>query len=310
MTDAELDRYVAALRRFNRFYTRILGVLREYLLESSFSLAEARVLFELANRNRTTAREVGEVLGLDQGYLSRILAKFMRQGLIAKRRDGMDARQSNLSLTAAGRAAFAQLDQRSREETARLLEALSPSERRRLMGAVEAVEKLLSPSSEGRLEPYLLRPPHAGDLGWAVQRHGELYAREYGWGQPFEALVAEIVARFLQNFDPQRERCWIAERDGENVGCVVLARASDDVAKLRLLLVEPKARGIGIGRRLVDECIRFARQAGYREITLWTNDVLQAARHIYEAVGFRLTHREPHGRFGRGLVGETWELKL
>lgn len=310
MPESELDQHVAAVRRFNRFYTEMLGVLQECLLDSPFSLTEARVLFELANRHSTTARELGDNLGLDQGYLSRILGKFGRQGLIEKERDGADGRQSNLSLSAAGRKAFAVLDRSSHDETARLLETLTIGDRRRLMGAMGAVEKLLARTPAALQLPYVLRPPHAGDMGWVVQRHGELYAHEYGWDEQFEALVAGIAAKFLQDFDPKRERCWIAERDGENVGCVMVVKASDDTAKLRLLLVDPKARGLGIGRQLVAECVRFARAVAYKKITLWTNDVLHAARHIYEATGFQLTRREPHHSFGHELVGETWELEL
>src|SRR5215203_5721916 len=309
MSDDDFDRRVGDVRHFNRFWTRQIGVLREGYLESPFSLTEVRVLYELAHREETTASELGEELGLDAGYLSRILRGFERQSLIQKRPSEADGRRRLLRLTGRGWEAFAPLDARSRSEIGAMLGGMSIAEQERLLKAMRAVEGLLSGRSE-RVVPYLLRPHQPGDMGWVVHRHGVIYAREYGWDEHFEALVAEIVAKFIQQHDPRLERCWIAERDGEIVGCVFLVRESEEIAKLRLLLVEPEARGLGIGSRLVEECIRFARQAGYLKITLWTNDVLDSARRIYKAMGFRLVHEEPHHSFGHDLVGQTWELML
>jgi DNA-binding MarR family transcriptional regulator/N-acetylglutamate synthase-like GNAT family acetyltransferase len=309
MSENDFDRRVGAVRRFNRFWTRQIGVLREGYLESSFSLTEVRVLYELAHREETTASELGEELGLDAGYLSRVLRGFEKHALIHKRPSEADGRRRLLRLTERGREAFAPLDARSRNDIGAMLGSLSVAEQERLVGAMRTIEELLGARPDPAV-PYLLRPHWPGDMGWVVHRHGVLYATEYGWDERFEALVAEIVAKFIQQYDPRRERCWIAERDGEIVGCVFLVRESEEIAKLRLLLVEPKARGLGIGSRLVEECIRFARQAGYRKITLWTNDVLSSARRIYEAMGFRLVHEEPHHSFGHDLVGQTWELML
>jgi len=300
---------IAAVRRFNRFYTRRIGVLREGLLESPFSLAEARVLYELAQRERATASELMRDLGLDAGYLSRILASFRKRGLIQRQASTADGRRILLRLTPDGRKAFAPLDSRARRDVGAMLEPLPDGEKNRLVAAMQTIERLLE-GADVRAAPYLLRPQRPGDIGWVVHRHGVLYAREYGWDERFEALVAGIAARFVENYDAAGERCWIAERDGENVGCVFLVRQSRTVAKLRLLLVEPAARGHGIGARLVDECVRFARQARYRKIMLWTNDVLHAARHLYEKAGFQLVGKERHHSFGHALVGETWELKL
>ena len=300
---------IAAVRRFNRFYTRRIGVLREGLLESPFSLAEARVLYELAQRERATASELMRDLGLDAGYLSRILASFRKRGLIQRQASTADGRRILLQLTPDGRKAFAPLDSRARRDVGAMLEPLPDGERNRLVAAMQTIERLLE-GADVRAAPYLLRPHRPGDIGWIVHRHGVLYAQEYGWDERFEALVAGIAARFVENYDAAGERCWIAERDGENVGCVFLVRQSRTVAKLRLLLVEPAARGHGIGARLVDECVRFARQARYRKIMLWTNDVLHAARHLYEKAGFQLVGKERHHSFGHALVGQTWELKL
>jgi DNA-binding MarR family transcriptional regulator/GNAT superfamily N-acetyltransferase len=306
---AALEERIATVRRFNRFYTRKIGVLAERLLNSPFSLAEARVLYELALREPATATELRQELGLDPGYLSRILAGFARRGLVSRASSETDRRQSHLSLTQTGRAAFAPLDARSRDEIGGLLASLPEPDQGRLVAAMEQVERLLGASPAPKV-PYLLRPPAPGDIGWVISRHGALYATEYGFDQTFEALVGEIAAKFITEFDPKRERCWIAERDGEPVGSVFLVKGSDRTAKLRLLLVEPTARGLGIGARLVAECIRFARQSGYQEITLWTQSVLVAARHIYQAAGFRLMRSEPHHSFGQDLVGETWDLAL
>ncbi len=309
MPDGDFDARVAAVRRFNRFYTQKIGALDEGLLQSPFSLTEARVLYELAHRERPAATELCRDLALDAGYLSRILQGFAKRGLVARVPSKDDGRQSLLSLTAKGKAAFAPLDARSRRENGSLLRDLVPAEQARLVAAMQAIERLLGPPPQNE-SPYLLRPHQPGDMGWVVHRHGALYAQEYGWDERFEALVAEIVAKFIARFDPKKERCWIAEREGEIIGSVFLVKKSKTVAKLRLLLVEPAARGLGLGSRLVEECLRFARQAGYRKITLWTNDVLHAARHIYLKAGFRKLGSERHHSFGRDLVGETWELEL
>jgi DNA-binding MarR family transcriptional regulator/N-acetylglutamate synthase-like GNAT family acetyltransferase len=309
MSDDEFDRRAGDVRHFNRFWTRQIGVLREGYLESPFSLTEVRVLYELAHREETTASELGEELGLDAGYLSRILRGFEEHDLIYKRPSETDGRRRLVRLTERGREAFAPLDARSRSEIGAMLGDMSIAEQERLVGAMRTIERLLSGRPD-LVVPYLLRPHQPGDMGWVVHRHGVLYAREYGWDEHFEALVAEIVAKFIQQYDPRLERCWIAERDGEIVGCVFLVRESEEIAKLRLLLVEPEARGLGIGSRLVEECIRFARQTGYQKITLWTNDVLISARRIYEAMGFRLVQEKPHHSFGHDLVGQTWELML
>jgi DNA-binding MarR family transcriptional regulator/N-acetylglutamate synthase-like GNAT family acetyltransferase len=309
MTPPNLDRRVEAVRRFNRFYTRQIGVLREGFLGSPFPLTQARVIYELAHHEETTATELCRELGLDAGYLSRILRGFQRHGLIQKKSSETDGRRNLLWLTDRGQKAFAQLNANSHAEIEATLNALSEEEQDRLMDAMHTVEALLGAEAEQKA-PYLLRVHQPGDIGWVVHRHGVLYAQEYGWDEQFEALVADIVARFVKQFDPKRERCWIAEKDGENVGAVFLVRKSNTVAQLRLLLVEPKARGLGIGKRLVDEWERFARQVGYRKIVLWTNSVLDAARHIYEQAGYELVDEEPHHSFGHDLVGQTFELKL
>jgi DNA-binding MarR family transcriptional regulator/N-acetylglutamate synthase-like GNAT family acetyltransferase len=309
MVDTEMDQRIAAVRHFNRFYTQQIGVLQEGYLESPFSLAEVRVLYELAEREQPTASELARDLGLDGGYLSRILRGFAKRGLIDRKPSEVDGRRSLLSLTEQGKAVFAPLHARSHDQIGAMLGRLPVEEQNRLVEAMGTIEGLLGARPEPRV-PYLLRPHRPGDMGWVVHRHGVLYAQEYGWDEQFEALVAGIVAKFLEHFDPKLERCWIAERDGEIVGSVFLVKQSETVAKLRLLLVEPKARGLGIGTRLVDECILFARSVGYRKIVLWTNSVLVAARKIYARAGFRLVEEEPHHSFGHDLVGETWELEL
>lgn len=309
MSGHSLDHHVGAVRRFNRSYTRRIGVLRDDFLKSPYSLAEARVLYELAHRQKPTAGEIAAELGLDHGYLSRILRGFNERGLIIKTPSPDDRRQSLLSLTVKGRMAFAPLDQRSQDDVAAMLGKLSSADQDRLVAAMGTIEQVLG-ETPSPLVSYILRPPRPGDMGWIVSRHGALYGEEYGWDERLEALTAEIVAAFVRNQDPKRERCWIAERDGENVGSVFLVRETDDVARLRLLLVEPSARGLGIGARLVDEALRFAREARYRMITLWTHSVLAAARHIYERAGFRLMETNKHNEFGRTLVGETWKLEL
>ncbi len=309
MADASLDQRLEAVRRFNRFYTKQIGVLHEGLLRSPFSLTQVRVLYELAHRDRPTASVLVEELGLDAGYLSRILRGFRKRGLIARRASETDGRQTLLWLTEQGEKAFAALDGRAREEIRGMLSDLSAAEQARLVEAMHSIEQLLG-AGPGHAAPYILRPHQPGDMGWVVYRHGVVYAQEYGWDEEFEALVASIVARFIENYDPKHERCWIAEKDGGIVGSVFLVTKSKTVAQLRLLLVEPKARGLGIGSRLTDECVRFARRTGYRRIVLWTNDVLHAARHIYEKAGFGVVREEKHHSFGCDLVGETWELRL
>jgi DNA-binding MarR family transcriptional regulator/N-acetylglutamate synthase-like GNAT family acetyltransferase len=300
---------IDAVRGFNRFYTRQIGVLREGLLQSPFSLTEARVLYEIAHRPQPTATELCQELGLDAGYLSRILSKFEKSGLVSRSASRSDGRRILLKLSAKGRRTFATLDIRQRGEVASMLRPISPAGQFELVQAMQRIESLLGGRSESR--PYVLRAHQPGDMGWVIHRHGALYAQEYGYDEQFEALVAEIAARFIQNFDAKRERCWIAEKGGEIVGSVFLVKESKTVAKLRLLLVEPSARGLGIGKRLVDECIRFARQAGYRKIVLWTQSELPAARHVYQQAGFRLVEEKPHRSWGReDLVSEIWELDL
>jgi DNA-binding MarR family transcriptional regulator/N-acetylglutamate synthase-like GNAT family acetyltransferase len=306
---SQVDRRAEAVRRFNRLYTKHIGVLEEGLLRSPFSLTELRVLYELAHRDGLTAAELGRDLSVDLGYLSRILRGFEQRGLIEKRPSATDGRQMLLALTARGRDTFAPLERTSHDEAVHMLRELSAEEQRRLVEAMHAIERLLGDPPAANV-PYVIRPHQPGDLGWIVHRHAVLYSREYGWDERFEALVATIAASFLERFDPKRERCWIAEREGEIVGSIALVKASDQVAKLRLLLVEPSARGLGIGRRLVEECIGFARRAGYAKITLWTNDVLRSARRIYEEAGFHLVEEQRHAGWGPELVGQTWELEL
>ena len=303
------DEKIEAVRRFNRFYTRQIGVLRESWAESPFSLAEVRVLYELAHHDDLTAGELGTELGLDRGYLSRILQSFEKRGFVKKTRSEKDARQTHLALTAKGRKVFAPINNRSQQDVGSMLDALPATDQKILIESMHTIERLLGDKSEPKV-PYILRTHHPGDMGWIVHRHGVLYSEEYGWDEQFEALAARITSDFIKNFDPKRERCWIAEREGEIVGSVLLVKKSKTVAQLRLLLVEPKARGLGIGTRLVEECIRFARQKGYRKIVLWTNDVLKAARRVYEEAGFTLVREEPHHSFGYDLVGQYWELPL
>ena len=303
---------VATVRRFNRFYTRRIGVLDEGHLHSPFSLAAARVIYELANRdNPPTASGIARDLALDAGYLSRLVRDFQRRGLVTRTRSQHDGRESHLRLTAKGRSTFRDLDTRAHDDIAALLAPLADHDQRRLVDAVRVVEEVLTPDAP-RDTRFALRQPRPGDMGWVVASHGALYHAEYGFDARFEALVARIVADFVDNFDAKRERCWIAERAGENVGSVFVVRHPErkGVAKLRLLLVEPSARGLGIGAQLVDECTRFAREKGYHTLTLWTNSVLGSARRIYEAAGYRLIHEEAHRSWGRELVGQTWELAL
>jgi DNA-binding MarR family transcriptional regulator/N-acetylglutamate synthase-like GNAT family acetyltransferase len=313
MTKQELatqdsDRQISAVRAFNRFYTRKLGVLDQHFMKSPFSLSEGRVLYELAHREDLAAKEIGIELGLDPGYLSRLIQNFDEKGLITRKPLPSDRRQYQLSLTAKGRQAFAKLDRSSDDQVAAMLAALGDGDRRRLVEAMAAIERLLdrSPASARAI----LREPRPGEMGWVVQSHGALYASEYGFDASFEALVAEIAAKFLTSFDASRERCWIADLDGAPVGSVFLVKHSDDVAKLRLLLVDPAGRGQGLGQKLVAECIEFAKACGYRKVTLWTQSILLAARKIYQDSGFVLVASEPHRSFGQSLIGETWEREL
>jgi DNA-binding MarR family transcriptional regulator/GNAT superfamily N-acetyltransferase len=304
------DDPVQAVRRFNRFYTHQIGVLQEHLLRSQFSLTEVRVLYELAHRENVTAKDLCRDLGLDRGYVSRMLQTFETHGWAKTAPSPDDRRCQFLSLTAKGHKVFDPLERRSSEEVAAMLAHLSSNQRKKMLAAIRDIESVLAPSPPVAA-PFVLRQHRPGDMGWVVQRHGELYWREYHYDERFEALVAEIVAEFIQKLDPKRERCWIAERNGENVGSVFLVKKSSSIAKLRLLLVEPSARGLGIGKRLVEECVHFARKAGYKKIMLWTQSELFAARGIYKGAGFKLVGEEKHDSWSRrNLVAETWELKL
>jgi DNA-binding MarR family transcriptional regulator/GNAT superfamily N-acetyltransferase len=299
---------VAAVRSFNRFYTARIGVLRDGLLRTDHSLTEARVLYELGQREVTEVADLRREMDIDAGFLSRLLARLQRRGLVAREPSANDARRQRARLTDDGRAAFAELDRRSAQEIGAVLDALSEDDQRRLMASMHTVREVLeqAPPAVG----FVLRAPHPGDLGWIVQAHGALYAEQYHWDDSFEALVARIVADYAQDHDPRREAAWIAEVDGEPAGCVLCVRRDDDTAQLRLLLVHPRARGRGIGGRLIEECLRFAKRAGYARITLWTNDVLHEARRLYERAGFELLESAPHRSFGHDLVEQTWARDL
>jgi DNA-binding MarR family transcriptional regulator/GNAT superfamily N-acetyltransferase len=308
MAESGIEKQVSILRAFNRFYTRKIGVL-DGMASTPFSLAEARVLYELAHRERPTATDIRTELGLDAGYMSRILRDFEQRKLVRREQSKADERQRFLSLTTKGRGEFAPLDERSNRDIAAMLERLSSAERKQLVEAVHTVRRLLDDKIEPQI-PYLLRMHQPGDMGWIVHRQAILYAEEYGWDETYEALAAEIVAQFIKNYDPKRERAWVAERDGRRVGGVFVAKESDEIAKLRLLHVEAEARGLGIGKRLVKECVQFSRQAGYRKMTLWTQSILHAARHIYKETGFKIVSEKKHHSFGKDLTAETWELDL
>ena len=309
MADKQLASRIKSVRRFNRFYTRQIGALDEHLLESPLSLGEARVLYELANTKSPVASDIAYALGLDAGYLSRILSGFVRRGLVTRSRSREDGRQAPLTLTKKGRALFEELNRDSDKQVESLIAALPGPAQEQLVASMQFIQRALGGDSD-REASLVLREHRAGDIGWVIQRHGEIYAQEYGWNTLFEALVGEIASKFLSANDPKRERCWIAERDGIKVGCVFLVERSKTVAQLRLLLVEPSARGLGLGQRLVSECIAFARAAGYERLVLWTNSVLHDARRIYQRAGFTLVEESPHNRFGEGLIGQTWELAL
>ncbi|MDG4855349.1 MULTISPECIES: bifunctional helix-turn-helix transcriptional regulator/GNAT family N-acetyltransferase [unclassified Mesorhizobium] len=303
------NKRIDAVRAFNRFYTRQIGLLDEGLLKSPFSLTEARVLYELAHRDGLVASDLVRDLDLDPGYVSRLLKKFEERGLVERAATEADARRSSIALTPAGREAFAPLNQDSHDQVRALLDRLAPTDQERLVKAMRTVQDLLGDKPQPKV-PYILRPLQVGDIGWITHRQGLIYAQDYGWDETYEALVAEILGEFVKNFVPQWESSWIAEREGEVVGSVFVMRKSPKVAKLRLLYVEPSARGLGIGRRLVDECIAFSRAKGYKTLTLWTNDILGSARRIYQAAGFKLAEEERHHSFGKDLVGQTWNLEL
>ena len=315
-----LSQDVDTVRRFNRFYTSQIGVLQEKLLHTQFSLTEGRVLYEIAYHGDTgtlrtappTAADLAKALDIDGGYLSRILQRFTRRRLVTRTTSEADARQAHLALTARGQAALAPLQQLARDEVAVMLRHLSATERERVVDAMRLIRRSLGgPGSEAIAESaFTLREHRAGDMGWIVSRQSALYAEEYGWTTEYEALAADIVAQFLKTYDPARERCWIAERNAAPVGAVMIVKHSDSVAKLRLLHVEEAARGLGIGKRLIGECVRFSRAAGYKKLTLWTQSNLLAARHLYKAAGFARVAEEPHHSFGKDLVAETWELAL
>jgi DNA-binding MarR family transcriptional regulator/GNAT superfamily N-acetyltransferase len=311
----QIDQRAEAVREFNRFYTRRIGALGDGHLGSAFSLTETRVLFELAHRERPTASEIADALDLDRGYLSRMLRAFKKRGLVQTQVAGNDRRHSLLHLTTEGGRAFAPLDKRARDQIVAMLQPLPLSDQQRILTAMRDIRRSLdnvspSPSTGASAAPYTLRGHRPGDMGWVVHRHGALYAREFGWDERFEAIVAHIVADFVDHFDSKRERCWIAERDGEIIGSIFVVAKSKRVAKLRLLLVEPSARGLGLGTHLVDEVIAFARHAGYKKIVLWTQSELTAARKIYQAAGFAIVATEENTQFGERLVAETWELDL
>jgi DNA-binding MarR family transcriptional regulator/GNAT superfamily N-acetyltransferase len=320
MVHLDRDRHIAAARRFNRFYTRQIGVLRKNFLDSPYSLGEARVIYEIASDTAPTASDIGRALDLDAGYLSRVLRNFEKRGLLDRKVSKTDARQSHLALSPRGRKAFALLDDLSQRDIGTMLDKLAPADQWRLIAAMDTIETLLEADPEtasgtvsksDKAKPrYQLRDPAPGDYGWIVKRHAELYAQEYRWREPFEGVCAQIVADFVNKFDAKRERCWIAEMDDENVGSIFVARDSDEVARIRLLLVDPKARGLGLGAKLTEEAVSFAREAGYKKMTLWTHSVLKAARHIYQKAGFKLIRSEKHKSWGQPVVSEHWDLDL
>lgn len=303
-----LEHRIRVVRGFGRFYTNVLGLLSDGLLDTPYSLPEARVIFELAQAERIELSHLRETLDLDAGYLSRLVGGLEQKRLLQRERSASDARRQVLSLTSAGRDAFALLDRRSADQVRALLSSLTEDAQARLVAAMRQIQAILVPRERPRA--VVLRAPRSGDFGWVVERHGRLYADEYGWDETFESLVARIVADYVEHAEPRRQSAWIAEVDGERVGCVFCTQKTADVAQLRLLLVEPAARGLGIGARLADECLAFARRCGYQQIMLWTNDVLHAARKIYENAGFRLVESSPHHSFGHDLVGQNWELDL
>jgi DNA-binding MarR family transcriptional regulator/GNAT superfamily N-acetyltransferase len=302
---------IAAFRQFNRFYTRLIGTLDEGLLNTEFTLAEARIIYELATRQNHGAKELAEALGMDPGYLSRVLTKLKSLGITKSKVSKQDNRRADLTLTPKGRTAFAKLNALSEKQAGDILDALALPDRARLIASMKTIEGVLT-ADDREQRPFVLRHHRAGDMGWVVFREAAVYAQEYGFDAEFEALVAKIVSDFLANFDPKKERCWIAEIDGQPVGHIFLVKhpANSQTAKLRLFLIEKSARGKGLGHALVKECIHFARESGYRKIGLWTQSDLLAAQHIYKKAGFQLTKEEPHHSFGKDLIGQTWELEL
>jgi DNA-binding MarR family transcriptional regulator/GNAT superfamily N-acetyltransferase len=311
MKSPAMEEKINAIRSFNRFYTRQIGILQEGILQTPFPLTEARILFELARHNSLTPTKLRHELGLDAGYLSRTIAHLEQQHLVARVRSDKDGRQVFLHLTPQGEEAFAVLNRRSSDDVAAMLKNLPEENQQSLLKAMHTIENILDKDKKSNSKnPIILRNPEPGDMGWVVYRHGLLYAREYGWDTTFEALVARIVADFVNKFNPARERCWIAEMDGEIIGSVFVVQLDETTAKLRLLLVEPKARGLGLGTRLVEECIRFVRRCGYKKLSLWTNSILLEARRIYHKTGFKIVAQENHHSFGHDLVSETWELEL
>ncbi|MFC1564215.1 GNAT family N-acetyltransferase [candidate division KSB1 bacterium] len=309
MQNSILRERVNTVRRFNRFYTGKIGLLEKSLLKSGFPLTQARILYELAHREKCTSNDLVKELGIDQGYVSRILKKFEKDGLVRKNVSRNDMRQKFLVLTGKGKIAFRDLDERSKNENTALLRSLSDEDQDRVVKAMEAIEEILKNKKDSS-EPYIIRPHKPGDIGWIIQRHGALYAEEYGWDETFETLCAGILVKFIEKYDPKRERIWIAERDGRKVGTVTLADTGDNIGQLRLLIVEPEARGKGLGYRLIRECIDFAKSNGYKIIKLWTQKNLLEARYLYEKAGFKLIQEEPHHSFGHDLVAEIWELVL
>lgn len=308
-TSPDFEARIAAVRHFTRFYTPLIGVFEEHYLQTPFSLTEGRVLYELAHREPVTASALAADLHLDHGYLSRILRRFGEDGLVAKKRAVSDARQSLISITAKGRKAFAPLNKSSRDQVAELLAKLSDADQQRVVAAMAQVESLLG-TQKPAANTIVLRPHRPGDMGWVTSANAVIYAQEYGWDITYEALVAKITAEFIENFDPKREHCWIAEMNGERVGSVFVVKKTDEIAKLRLLILDPKARGLGLGKRLVDECLRFAKETGYKSMTLWTQANLYAARGIYARAGFTCTAAEPNHAFGVDLISETWDIAL
>lgn len=302
---------IAAFRQFNRMYTKLIGTLNEGMLSTEYSLPEARVIYELGTHAASNATQIADALGMDPGYLSRVLGKFESSGIVQRKASKLDTRRADLSLTRKGKAAFERLDSRAEKHARGILDGLTASGRARLIQSMRTIEDLLLKDALAR-PPYILRPHRPGDMGWVVHLEGAAYAQEYGWDDTFEALVARITADFVMNFDPGKERCWVAEVDGQHVGHIFLVKHPEEpgTAKLRLLFVAKSARGKGLGQVLVDECVRFARAVGYKKVTLWTQSILAAAHHCYERAGFRMVRKEAHHSFGKSLMGQTWDLEL
>lgn len=309
MSPTDFNGQVAAIRGFNRFYTRKLGIIEPKLLHSSFTLQEARILYEIAHRPACTATDLNRDLGLDPGFLSRTLQALQRRQIVTRKPSKDDGRVNELSLTAKGRTAQAELERRSREEVGSLLASLDDTQRAAVVRAMTTIEQTLEWPAQ-KPAAFILRSHRPGDIGWVISSQAKAYAEEYGWDISYEALVAEICAQFIKSYDASREHCWIAEAAGEPLGSIFLVDGGDDLAKLRLLLVEKKARGLGVGRALVEQCVSSARERGYKKMTLWTQSILVAARGIYQATGFHRVKEEPHHSFGVDLVGETWEMEL